>query len=134
MDLYTPPSPPFPRSLFLFLFLITPPSLSKMLSPKKWKCEHQQKKGCLASCIISRNKPCELAFASALAYTVYRKTSTCACLQNKRETQKRGERYSLLPVTEASRRNSSVGKHVIATDPNKRDEQRSRVNLIMCLC
>lgn len=35
---------------------------------KKRKCEHQQKNGCLASCIIFRNKQCETVLASLLAY------------------------------------------------------------------
>lgn len=66
------PSPPL---LFIFLLLLSL-SASLSLTPKcppwkregKKKSEHQQKNGCLASCIIFTNKQCETVLASLLAY------------------------------------------------------------------
>lgn len=64
----------FSLTLPLPSFFITPPP-KKKCPPwegergKKGKCEHQQKNGCLASCIIFRNKQCETVLASLLAYT-----------------------------------------------------------------
>ena len=102
---------------------------------KKRKCEHQQKNGCLASCIIFRNKQCETVLASLLAYI--HKDRVCVPVSKIKGKHKKSERYSPLPVTEVSQRDSALGKHVIATDPisaNKGDKQWSWVNCIACVC
>lgn len=127
----TPSPPAFP----LHLSPSEMPALRKREGMiKKRKCEHQQKNGCLASCIIFRNKQCETVLASLLAYT----HKDCVCVpvsENKRKT-KRGKRYSPLRMTEVSHRDSALGKHVIARDPissNKEDKQWSWVNFIVCV-
>lgn len=81
--------------------------------------------GCLASCIIFRNKQCETVLASLLAYI--HKDRVCVSVSKiKGKHKKGGERYSPLPVTEVSQRDCALGKHVITTDPissNKGDKQ-----------
>lgn len=84
----SPPSsllhlPPFAFSISLF------PSFQNARSEKKrgTKCEHQQKKGCLASCIIFRNKQSETVLASLLAYI--HKDHVCAPVSKIKEKHKK---------------------------------------------
>lgn len=135
------PSPPSSssslRSPSLSLSPSKMPALRKRERKKKRrKCEHQQKNGCLASCIIFRNKQCETVLASLLAYT--HKDRVCVPDSKIKGKHKKEANVTLrYPWRRFSQRDSALGKHVIATDPissNKGDKQWSWVNFIVCVC